>query len=81
MIYFPDAGEGPLLRLQLLGLHRGSNEAWLPTKITIPMTSRRRPRIAIGPLFDATGTDYVYVLVDNCVRVLSLGSGEQVCSV
>ena len=37
--------------------------------------------MVIGPLFDATGTDYVYVLVDNCVRILSLGSGEEVAQI
>ena len=78
LIYFSSAGEGPLLRLQLLDLRHESSQTWLPTTVTVPVTSRRRPRLAIGPLFEYTGTDYVYLLVDNLVRILSLGSGEEV---
>ena len=33
----------------------------------------------MGPLMDVPCSDYVFVLVDNVVRIFSLGSSTQVC--
>ena len=77
LIYFADVPEGPQVRLQLLEL---STLDWLPMKATFPMVSQLAPLMAMGPLMDVPASDYIFILVDNAVRVLSLGSGTQVAS-
>eukprot|EP00965_Chrysotila_dentata_P018064 600199-Pleurochrysis_carterae.AAC.1 len=34
--------------------------------------------MAFGPMLDALGTDYLFILSDNVVRIVSLGSGTQI---
>ena len=69
--------DGPQLRLQLLSL---SSLEWLPTKTMLPMQSQMAPLLAMGPLLDVPCSDYVFVLVDNVIRIFSLGSSTQVAS-
>ena len=74
---YPPPPLGPQVRLQLLEL---STLDWLPMKATFPMVSQLAPLMAMGPLMDVPASDYIFILVDNAVRVLSLGSGTQVAS-
>ena len=74
---FDDVPEGPQLRLQLLRLDPEERK-WLPTRLTVPVTTNLPVRMALGPMLDVPASDYVYLLVDNVVRVYSMGSAVQV---
>ncbi len=71
---FNDVPEGPQLRLNVLTIEPKSR-GWLPLKITLPIATSTTPVLAIGPFFDVPQSDYAYLLVDNVLRIYSLGSG------
>ena len=75
LTYYADVPEGPQLRLMLLEL---INLTWRPVKITLPRQTDLAPLMALGPLLDVPAADYAFLLVDNAVRVYSLGSSTQV---
>ena len=74
------------LRLQLLDIMPGESaqglalgHKWHPMKIHIPCAAPQLPiRLCVGPPLDVPASDYAFVLVDNAVRIYSLGSGVQV---
>ena len=83
LIRFPDVPEGPQMRLQLLSLAKDGRgqpaRKWLPMKAIIPYTREDLPaRLCVGPHMDVPASDYAFVLLDNAVRIFSLGSGAQV---
>jgi len=66
-------GEGPQLRLQVLNL---TTTQWAPGSALIPASASimSSPLIRWGPCLDLPLADYLYVLVENVVRIFSLGS-------
>ncbi|GBG23961.1 Hypothetical Protein FCC1311_001802 [Hondaea fermentalgiana] len=46
-----------------------------PTAVEILMEGKIRPRLAVSPLLKEVGSDYVYILMNSCVHVVSLTSG------
>jgi hypothetical protein len=66
-------GEGPQLRLQLLNL---STVEWSAGSALIPVSADLAipPQLKWGPCLDLPRSDYLFVLVENVVRIFSLGS-------
>lgn len=69
----------PHVRLQILRL-RPADRGWMPMKIHFPTKAQPHlmTKLVIGAYLDLPATDYAYVLIDNLVRIFSLGSGVQV---
>ena len=67
------------LRLQLIALDMAGAYKWRPLSVYVPQHHPSLPvQLSIGPFMDATACDYAYILVDNAVRIYSLGTGVQV---
>ena len=56
------------------------SSGWLPLRIIVPGPRHENLpiRMSLGAYIDTLGADYAFVLVDNAVRIYSLGSGLQV---
>uniref|UniRef100_A0A7S2HCA5 Uncharacterized protein n=1 Tax=Haptolina brevifila TaxID=156173 RepID=A0A7S2HCA5_9EUKA len=79
LVLFRKLPEGPKARLQTLRL-RPDQRGWLPVKIFFPTKANRQlpTKLIISGHLDLPATDYAFVLIDNVVRIFSLGSGVQV---
>ena len=79
LVRYANLPEGSLMRLQLLRLD-AAEPTWHSLKVAMPAPQQPSlpVQLAIGPYIDALGTDYAFVLVDNAIRIFSLGSSLQV---
>ena len=80
LLRFDDAPDGPQLRLLTMALAPagGVPRRWGPLRVVLPIRSVQPTQLAVGPHLDVPASDYAFVLADNVVRIISLGSGCQV---
>eukprot|EP00948_MAST-09A_sp_MAST-9A-sp1_P000854 g854.t1 len=47
-------------------------------RLTLPVRGKGIPHIAVSPVLEQNGTDFLYILMDNEIEVRSLASGQKV---